>query len=227
MKNKRSNLVLDGLWLTNRHVEFKRKIYYNYIDFLFSRNMAEVLLSLLLVFQDNLQAILVKSSHLSSESRIVMVFLIEITKFFLSLFLFFKGKNRMSHEFPPYLHLFALPALIYSIQNNLRLFALEKLSINLYFLLTNLRIVSTGVFAKLLMNKYIHRLQWYALILLCVGATLSRTSTHNCQEQLNHYTLDESFWGFSAMLGVSLCSGLAGEFPLLYGLWVMFIILIT
>jgi drug/metabolite transporter (DMT)-like permease len=39
--------------------------------------------------------------------------------------------------------------------------------------LSNMKIITTAVFAVIMMNKVLHRIQWCALILLAAGAVLA------------------------------------------------------
>lgn len=70
---------------------------------------------------------------------------------------------------------FAVPALLYTLQNNLAFVALSNLSAATYQLTAQLKIPMTATMAWLLLGKRISSVQWLAVLLLCAGVVLVQT----------------------------------------------------
>jgi hypothetical protein len=72
--------------------------------------------------------------------------------------------------------LFAPPAAVYAVQNNLLLVAARALDPPTFLLLSQFKILTTASFSLALMGRRLHRVRWYALLLLVVGVGLVQDS---------------------------------------------------
>ncbi len=71
----------------------------------------------------------------------------------------------------------SVPALIYSIQNNLLYYALSHLDAATYSVLYNMKILTTAVLSVLYLNKAVSQLQWIALVILTIGVVITQYSS--------------------------------------------------
>ena len=69
-----------------------------------------------------------------------------------------------------------VPSLLYIVQDNLIIFALSCLDAATYQVTYQLRILTTAMFAKMLLNKQLTKHQWLALVLLMAGVVLAQVS---------------------------------------------------
>lgn len=68
----------------------------------------------------------------------------------------------------------ALPALLYFISNNLNFVIIKELGPINFQLLSNLKILTTAVAFRVIMQVYLSRLQWRMLFILTIGCILSQ-----------------------------------------------------
>eukprot|EP00931_Biecheleriopsis_adriatica_P104637 TRINITY_DN79286_c0_g1_i1.p1 TRINITY_DN79286_c0_g1~~TRINITY_DN79286_c0_g1_i1.p1 ORF type:complete len:349 (+),score=72.02 TRINITY_DN79286_c0_g1_i1:34-1047(+) len=68
---------------------------------------------------------------------------------------------------------YAVPALLYTLQNRLVFEALRHISPPEYQLLNNLKLFTTALMYRLVMRRQLSVQQWFALLLLCLGMTLA------------------------------------------------------
>jgi len=110
---------------------------------------------------------------------------------------------------------FAIPALLYSINNNLFVYILRIVPGSVFQMLSNLRSLYTGVLFYFLMDRRLSRQQWMALVLLVVGAGLCQYA--NTDDDSN---LRVSQWGvfLSVVYGfISVGAGVWSELLLKKG----------
>ena len=110
---------------------------------------------------------------------------------------------------------FAIPALLYSINNNLFVYILRIVPGSVFQMLSNLRSLYTGVLFYFLMDRRLSRQQWMALVLLVVGAGLCQYA--NTDDDSN---LRVSQWGvfLSVVYGfISVGAGVWSELLLKRG----------
>eukprot|EP00899_Mesostigma_viride_P019759 jgi/Mesvir1/27785/Mv07467-RA.1 len=102
--------------------------------------------------------------------------------------------------------LFPVPSLIYLVHNNLQFLILHYLDPSTYQIMGNLKIVTTGIFFRLMLKRRLSMLQWLALLLLTVAAVSSQLT--GCQGTL----FSAPIMGY--LLGIlSAClSGMAGVY---------------
>jgi UDP-sugar transporter A1/2/3 len=101
--------------------------------------------------------------------------------------------------------LMGIPGLLYTFQNNLLLIGIENLSVTLYQVTNQTKILSTAVLSVAILGKRLTLDKWFALVLLTAGVMLTVAKG------------DESSKGVMALglvaVGISACtSGFAGVF---------------
>lgn len=72
--------------------------------------------------------------------------------------------------------MYPIPSLIYLFHNNVQFLTLKYVDPSTYQILGNLKIVTTGLLFRVFLKRKLTKLQWWALILLMVGATVSQIS---------------------------------------------------
>lgn len=70
--------------------------------------------------------------------------------------------------------MYPIPSLIYLVHNNIQFLTLKYVDPSTYQILGNLKIVTTGVLFRVILKRQLSRLQWIALSLLMIGATISQ-----------------------------------------------------
>ncbi|EDO34874.1 predicted protein [Nematostella vectensis] len=118
----------------------------------------------------------------------------------------------------------SVPALIYTIQNNLQYVAISNLDAATFQVTYQLKILTTALFSVLMLNKSLGRLQWLSLVMLFAGVSIvqlqssstksSSTSQPNATmaPSANLATKQNALLGFGAVVMSSLCSGFAGVY---------------
>lgn len=148
------------------------------------------------------------------------VFFTEMLKVFVSLILVIQESGSLSeagrsiHEHftssPSNIFKSTVPALIYTIQNNLMFYSLEKLSGPVQQVLYQMKILTTAGMGVLMLGKSLTWTQWSSLVILVAGIAL-------VQWPRNHNTStpslsSDSLKGFVAVMCACLTSGFAGVF---------------
>ncbi len=72
--------------------------------------------------------------------------------------------------------LFLVPSVIYWLHNNVQFVTLRYVDPATYQIMGNLKIVTTGLLLWLCLRRQLSALQWMALALLMIGATVSQVS---------------------------------------------------
>ena len=103
---------------------------------------------------------------------------------------------------------FAVPALCYTLQNNLQFVAASHLGAELLQLLYQTKTLSTAIFGVIILSKSLRCNQWCALSVLVAGVVLAQSS----QKGGGGYSKGSSMVGVLAALGVSVCSGFASVY---------------
>ena len=67
-----------------------------------------------------------------------------------------------------------VPCFLYFIQNNLLLLAVSSLDPPVYYVVSQLKILSTAVFSIIILRKTISGRKWIALVILLSGTALSQ-----------------------------------------------------
>ena len=103
----------------------------------------------------------------------------------------------------------SVPALCYTLQNNLQFVAATHLGAELLQLLYQTKTLSTAIFGVVILAKQLRCNQWCALTVLVAGVVMAQSSQRKPGESL--YKGDAAI-GVMAALGVSICSGFASVY---------------
>ena len=148
-----------------------------------------------------------------------VVFMTEMVKYFLCLLLlcFTRDKSQGSYiqslkaeilQKPQETMMLAIPACLYTLQNNLLIIALTNLDAATYQATYQLKILTTAGFSVILLDKQLHSRQWVALVLLMLGVALVQFQAGHSPEEPNQNRM----LGFGAVLAACFSSGYAGVF---------------
>jgi len=103
-----------------------------------------------------------------------------------------------------------VPAAIYAVQNNLLFLALENLEVATYQVLYQLKVLTTAVFAVVMLRKSLNRTKWTSLGLLFIGVAMVQLSSSSKGSE--RATQGNAFVGLLAVLAASCSSGFAGVY---------------
>ncbi|XP_047224093.1 solute carrier family 35 member A3b isoform X2 [Girardinichthys multiradiatus] len=105
----------------------------------------------------------------------------------------------------------AVPAGIYTLQNNLLYVALSNLDAATYQVTYQLKILTTALFSVSMLGKKLGLYQWLSLLLLMAGVTLVQWPTESTEEH-KVLTVGSQFVGMVAVLIACISSGFAGVY---------------
>jgi len=178
-----------------------------------------------LVLQTSFLVLILRYSRTHSNGEqytaTTVVFLTECLKYILCLVLLLWQKDGsvsgMVHDFrneiilrPLDTIMLAIPASLYTLQNNLLILALTNLDAATYQVTYQLKILTTAGFSVMLLGKQLDSRQWVSLLLLMGGVALvqmpSSSSTLSLQNQ------QDKMIGFISVLTACFSSGFAGVF---------------
>uniref|UniRef100_A0A2M4BRQ0 Putative udp-galactose transporter n=1 Tax=Anopheles marajoara TaxID=58244 RepID=A0A2M4BRQ0_9DIPT len=162
-----------------------------------------------------------------SSTAVVMA---ELVKLFTSLVLVYLEEGKRFHQFRAALHhtiikqpldtlKISVPSMLYIIQNNLLYVSASHLDAATYQVSYQLKILTTAVFAVLILRRRLLPTQWAALVFLVVGVACvqlaqsdgdSGTAASRHQSMPGTAIEQNRLLGFSAVLGACFLSGLAG-----------------
>uniref|UniRef100_U5ESQ4 Putative udp-galactose transporter n=1 Tax=Corethrella appendiculata TaxID=1370023 RepID=U5ESQ4_9DIPT len=111
-----------------------------------------------------------------------------------------------------------VPSFLYILQNNLLYVSASHLDAATYQVTYQLKILTTAVFAVLILRRKLLSTQWIALVFLLMGVAfvqLAQTDTSSVTAATKHQTMPANsnqnrLLGFSAALGACFLSGFAG-----------------
>ncbi|CAK1551747.1 unnamed protein product [Leptosia nina] len=103
-----------------------------------------------------------------------------------------------------------LPSFLYVIQNNLLYVATSNLDAATYQVTFQLKLLTTAVFAVLVLKRRLKRWQWGALGLLVIGVALVQLTTTSKGSQSADLQNQSKVLGFSSVLAACVISGFAG-----------------
>lgn len=103
----------------------------------------------------------------------------------------------------------AVPALCYTVQNNLQFVAASHLGAALLQLLYQTKTLSTAIFGVVILSKSLRCNQWLALMVLVAGVVTAQWSPQGGSGEL---AKGDVMTGVLAALGVSICSGFASVY---------------
>ena len=134
------------------------------------------------------QPILTTLSKVNGHYQYVQVsttLLAEATKLLLSALLYLRlPASQQTHQQLSAGHLlpFAVPGLIYFINNNLIFVILSYVNSTTYQILSSLKTVFTGILFRVVLHKKLTDLQWLAIVLLGCGTATSQIGTSACKD---------------------------------------------
>lgn len=103
-----------------------------------------------------------------------------------------------------------VPAFVYLIQNNLLYVSASNLDAATYQVTYQLKILTTAVFAVIILGRVLLRTQWVALLLLCGGVALVQLAAGGSAETAVSTEGQSKVIGVLAAVGACVCSGFAG-----------------
>eukprot|EP00094_Tigriopus_californicus_P008576 TCALIF_08266-PA protein Name:"Similar to SLC35A2 UDP-galactose translocator (Homo sapiens)" AED:0.10 eAED:0.10 QI:0/0/0.5/0.5/1/1/2/162/360 len=147
------------------------------------------------------------------------VFMAEVIKLMTCLYLVFRDEGHDVMRWRRTLHetvvvnwmdtlKVCIPSAIYLVQNNLLYVAAGNLDVATYQITYQLKILTTAVFAVIMLNKKLIKIQWFSLVVLIVGVALVQTS--DAKESKASIHEQSRVKGFTAAICACVLSGLAG-----------------
>ncbi|MES1911628.1 MAG: hypothetical protein MHM6MM_004035 [Cercozoa sp. M6MM] len=106
----------------------------------------------------------------------------------------------------------AVPAVIYFLQNLLGYYALSRISAGQFSILSQMKILSTGIFSVALLNRSLSSRKWRALLLLMLGAILVQLPKVEAGDSGDSDNDDGATMGILAALLMASFSGLSGVY---------------
>ncbi|CAM9145049.1 unnamed protein product [Ectocarpus sp. 4 AP-2014] len=105
-----------------------------------------------------------------------------------------------------------VPALLYTIQNNLAYVATNSLDGPTYQIICQSKIPITALLSVIILGKSLSNRQWVSLAVLTCGVGLVQTSGSDSAGKVSNATTSNSLIGFASAVMVCVCSGVAGVF---------------
>ncbi|KAG8555939.1 hypothetical protein GDO81_017869 [Engystomops pustulosus] len=147
----------------------------------------------------------------------------EVLKIITCIFLVYKDNscsvralNRVLHEEiinKPFDTLkLAIPAVIYTLQNNLLYVALSNLDAATYQVTYQLKILTTALFSVSMLQKRLTKFQWLSLVILMLGVTFVQWPTDSSSAPSKDVSSGSRFMGLMAVLTACFSSGFAGVY---------------
>ena len=115
-----------------------------------------------------------------------------------------------------------VPSALYVVQNNLLYYALSHLDTPTYMVGYQLKILTTALFATLMLGRRLSRLQWFSLVLLTVGVSMAQLHAHHTVNTASNARADSisdhqeivektsTLAGFAAVVMAACTSGFSG-----------------
>ncbi|GIY06729.1 hypothetical protein CDAR_578211 [Caerostris darwini] len=106
-----------------------------------------------------------------------------------------------------------VPALLYTVQNNLLFIALSVLDAATYQVTYQLKILTTAMFSVMILHKRLVTTQWLALVLLMIGVALVQMPSADSSTNVNvDKTVSSQFLGLFVVLIACFSSGFSGVY---------------
>lgn len=106
----------------------------------------------------------------------------------------------------------AVPAILYTIQNNLLFLALSSLDAATYQVTYQLKILTTAMFSVAMLGKKLNRIKWFSLVLLMFGVALVQIPSGKQTPAAKERKTSSQIIGLVAVLVACLSSGFAGVY---------------
>lgn len=147
------------------------------------------------------------------------VLMAELVKFVTCLFLVYKDEQYNFDSFKSTLYTtvvvnkwdtlkVCIPSFIYLVQNNLLYVAASNLDVATYQITYQLKILTTAIFAVIILKRQLTKTQWLSLVLLIIGVAMVQLS--DAKEASVNTAEQSRFKGFVAAISACVLSGLAG-----------------
>lgn len=107
-----------------------------------------------------------------------------------------------------------VPALLYTVQNNMLYVALANLDAATYSVCYQTKILTTALFSVIMLRKKLSATKWSALVLLTVGVALAQLSGLSAQDnhKVETHGGQSPIRGFLCVMGAACTSGFAGVY---------------
>jgi len=176
-----------------------------------------------LVLQTSLTVIFLRYSRTHDQgepySPTTVVFLTECLKYSLCLVLLVLSQGSLSSSFTTFRQevlarpretlTLAIPACLYTMQNNLLILALTNLDAATFQVTYQLKILTTAGFSVMVLERKLVPRQWVALVLLMVGVAMVQIPESQSEDSDAE---QDRLTGFTAVLVACFSSGYAGVF---------------
>jgi UDP-sugar transporter A1/2/3 len=106
----------------------------------------------------------------------------------------------------------SVPGVLYTVQNNLLFVALSNLSIGVYQVSAQLKILTTAVLSVVMLGKRLSLVQWLALLTLTIGVGVVQVSTAQGGSRPQGQEEGDQVVGMVAILLACTTSGIAGVY---------------
>ena len=104
---------------------------------------------------------------------------------------------------------YAFPAFCYFVSNNCMFYIIRHLGASTFQIMNNLKVLSTGVFMHIFLDRKLSWMQWKALIMLVIGCMVTQLSAKAVED----HAVNQSFFAGYALVFVSaVASGAGGVF---------------
>ncbi|KAL4227691.1 hypothetical protein ACF0H5_013126 [Mactra antiquata] len=140
-----------------------------------------------------------------------VVLIIELTKLMLSIVMFIPEFIKQDYSFPrikwSMLASFAIPAILYTFNNNVSLHMQLQMDPTTFQVLNNLKIATTALMYKLIIKRTITRTQWIALSLLTIAGVCDSFGGLGVEDNIGHVYI--TWYGLVAMVIMNIFSSVA------------------
>ncbi|RXM97194.1 UDP-N-acetylglucosamine transporter [Acipenser ruthenus] len=106
----------------------------------------------------------------------------------------------------------AVPAGIYTLQNNLLYVALSNLDAATYQVTYQLKILTTALFSVSMLGKSLNIYQWLSLVILMTGVAFVQWPSDSVDSAQKDLSTGSQFVGLAAVLTACFSSGFAGVY---------------
>ena len=104
---------------------------------------------------------------------------------------------------------YALPAFCYFVSNNCMFYIIRHLGAATFQIMNNLKVLSTGGFMRVFLNRKLTWMQWKALIMLVIGCMVTQLSAKAVEGQVDDRS---TLAGYTLVLVSAVASGVGGVF---------------
>lgn len=142
-------------------------------------------------------------------TKVIVCLIIILHSFGWSLRLWFSHINEEIIKKPIDTIKVAVPAFIYTVQNNLLYVSISNLPAAVFQVSYQMKILTTAMFSITMLGKKINRIQWIALLVLFVGVAIVQVQNAGAKAASEDQS---AFIGFGSVVVACLFSGFAGVY---------------